>query len=243
MSFFTKRFGKATSPVRSEDLGSGSDVVKEKDSVAVKATGAELTPADELETAAQLKAIKKKHEWDPNFSEELVDDIEEATQQHDVGGEVRLINEVIENSPYPEVRAAVRNVSSPSTGGFAHADNGSQYDEDVPVDTVRAWVLGMLLTTIASGLNALFALRQPAITINSLTVQLVAYPLGVAWYHAMPKRQFRLFGKSFTLNNGPFNMKEHTIIVVMANVNVAGETFLLRLSATLMSYRRCGVCH
>ena len=91
------------------------------------------------------------------------------------------------------------------------------------MDTVRAWVLGILLTTIASGLNALFALRQPAITITSLTVQLVAYPLGVGWYYAMPKRRFRLFGKSFTLNNGPFNMKEHTIIVIMANVNVAGE--------------------
>ena len=102
---------------------------------------------------------------------------------------------------------------------------GSQYDEDVPVDTVRAWVLGMLLTTIASGLNALFALRQPAITITSLTVQLVAYPLGVGWYYAMPTRKFSLFGKSFTLNNGPFNMKEHTIIVIMANVNVAGKTF------------------
>lgn len=89
----------------------------------------------------------------------------------------------------------------------------------------------MLLTTIASGLNALFALRQPAITITSLTVQLVAYPLGVAWYQAMPKRKFRLFGKSFTLNNGPFNMKEHTIIVVMANVNVAGKTPLVRKSA------------
>lgn len=93
------------------------------------------------------------------------------------------------------------------------------------MDTVRAWVLGMLLTTIASGLNALFALRQPAITITSLTVQLVAYPLGVGWYYAMPTRKFRLFGKSFTLNNGPFNMKEHTIIVIMANVNVAGKTF------------------
>ena len=100
------------------------------------------------------------------------------------------------------------------------------------MDTVRAWVLGMLLTTIASGLNALFALRQPAITINSLTVQLVAYPLGVGWYYAMPKRKFRLFGKSFTLNNGPFNMKEHTIIVVMANVNVAGKRILGRMSAT-----------
>ena len=100
------------------------------------------------------------------------------------------------------------------------------------MDTVRAWVLGMLLTTIASGLNALFALRQPAITITSLTVQLVAYPLGVGWYYAMPTRKFRLFGKSFTLNNGPFNMKEHTIIVIMANVNVAGKTFPERKSAT-----------
>ena len=98
------------------------------------------------------------------------------------------------------------------------------------MDTVRAWVLGILLTTIASGLNALFALRQPAITITSLTVQLVAYPLGVGWYYAVPTRRFRLFGKSFTLNNGPFNMKEHTIIVVMANVNVAGETSPMQMS-------------
>ena len=112
MSFFTRKFGKNASPVRSEDLGSGSDDVKEKEPVAVKATGADLAPADELETAAQLKAIKKKHQWDPNFAEDLVDDIEEATQRHDIGGEVQLVNEVIENSPYPEVRAAVRNVSS-----------------------------------------------------------------------------------------------------------------------------------
>lgn len=114
MSFFTKRFGKNASPVRSEDLGSGSnedDMTKEKDSVAIKATGADLSPSDELETAAKLKAIKKKHQWDPNFSEDLVEGIEEATQHHDIGGEVRLVDELVENSPYPEVRAAVRNVS------------------------------------------------------------------------------------------------------------------------------------
>lgn len=83
-------------------------------------------------------------------------------------------------------------------------------------------MLGLLLTTLASGLNSLFALRQPAIVITSLTVQLVAYPLGIAWYHAMPQRQFRLFGQSFSLNPCEFNVKEHVIIVVMANVNVAG---------------------
>ena len=116
MSFFTKRFGKNASPARS-DSGS-DDAVKEKDSVAVKASGADLSPSDELETAAQLKAIKRKHEWDPNFSEDLVEGIEEATQQHDIGGEVRLVDELVENSPYPEVRAAVRNVSSSATMGF-----------------------------------------------------------------------------------------------------------------------------
>ena len=116
MSFFSKRFGKSASPVRSEDLGSGSNEIdKEKDSVAVKASGADLTAGDELETAARLKAIKRKHEWDPNFSEDLVEGIEEATQQHDIGGEVRLVDELVENSPYPEVRAAVRNVSPLST--------------------------------------------------------------------------------------------------------------------------------
>ena len=115
------------------------------------------------------------------------------------------------------------------------------------------------MTTIASGLNALFALRQPAIVITSLTVQLVAYPLGgmallttcsflqsltpvlaVAWYHALPSRKFTILGRSFSLNPGRygssvllricantngtfrFNIKEHTLIVVMANVNVAG---------------------
>lgn len=115
MSFFTKRFGKNASPVRSQDSGSGSnDDVKEKDPAAIKATGADFAPGDELETAAQLKAIKKKHEWDPNFEEDIVDEIDEATAHHDIGGEVRLVDELVENSPYPEVRAAVRNVSPSS---------------------------------------------------------------------------------------------------------------------------------
>lgn len=124
MSFFTKRFGKNVSPVRSEDTGSGSnegDMTKEKDSVAIKATGADLSPSDELETAAKLKAIKKKHEWDPNFSEDLFEGIDEATKQHDIGGEVRLVDELVENSPYPEVRGAVRNVSLSSSALYGCA--------------------------------------------------------------------------------------------------------------------------
>lgn len=38
----------------------------------------------------------------------------------------------------------------------------------------------------------------------------------------MPTRRFRLFGKEFSFNPGPFNMKEHTVIVVMANATFGG---------------------
>lgn len=70
-----------------------------------------------------------------------------------------------ENSPYPEVCAAVRN-----------------YDEEMPANTIRAWVIGMLLTTIAVSMNMLFSLRNPSISITTYVVQLVAYPLGKGWH-------------------------------------------------------------
>lgn len=35
----------------------------------------------------------------------------------------------------------------------------------------------------------------------------------------MPKRQFQTFGIKWSLNPGPFNIKEHSIIVVMAGVS------------------------
>lgn len=40
----------------------------------------------------------------------------------------------------------------------------------------------------------------------------------------MPTRQFKTFGKKWSLNSGPFNAKEHTIIVIMANASFGGTT-------------------
>ena len=68
----------------------------------------------------------------------------------------------------------------------------------------------------------LFSMRAPQLIITSLVAQLVSYPLGCAWTKVMPSRRFRLFGKEFSFNPGPFNMKEHTIIVVMANCTFGG---------------------
>ena len=91
------------------------------------------------------------------------------------------------------------------------------YDVELPSSTIRAWVIGMILTTIFSGMNMLFSLRQPSIIITSYVAQLVAYPMGVGWAYVMPNHEFRMGRFSFNLNPGPFNFKEHGLIVLMAN--------------------------
>lgn len=42
----------------------------------------------------------------------------------------------------------------------------------------KAWVIGMIATTIVSAVNLLFSLRNPSITIYVYVVQLLAYPVG-----------------------------------------------------------------
>ncbi|KAI1048280.1 hypothetical protein LB506_002871 [Fusarium annulatum] len=107
-----------------------------------------------------------------------------------------------ENSPYPEVRAAVRN-----------------FDEDLPCNTVRAWTIGLMLITLGAAMNTLFSLRQPSISIGPLIAQIVAWPMGHGWSKFVSNREFNTFGITWTLNPGPFNVKEHAIIVVMASVS------------------------
>ncbi|KAK8090015.1 Sexual differentiation process protein isp4 [Apiospora hydei] len=107
-----------------------------------------------------------------------------------------------EDSPYPEVRAAVHN-----------------YDEDLPCNTVRAWTIGMTLVTLGASMNTLFSLRRPTIGLGSLIAQIIAWPMGKAWEKVMPERHYHTFGIRWSLNPGPFNVKEHSVIVVMANVS------------------------
>ena len=104
-----------------------------------------------VEAEKDLKTFKKLHQWDYNLDSSKREAIENAVKSHDVEAEIQIDHELEENSPYPEVASAVRNT-----------------DEDVPANTVRAWVLGLLFTTIGSGLNMLFSLRNPQITITSM---------------------------------------------------------------------------
>lgn len=116
----------------------------------------------------------------------------------------------LEDSPYPEVRAAVRPVDDPT----------------LPCNTLRAWTIGLSLILLGASMNTLFSLRAPSISLGALIAQVIAWPLGHAWARFVPDRELRLLplGRAskplrIRLNPGPFNIKEHAVIVVMASVS------------------------
>lgn len=157
------------------------------------------------EAIGHLKNLKKQHHWDPNLPEDILDEIDDALHTSDPNTQVGVAGELLENSPYPEVRAAVPN-----------------YDEGGHSNTIRAWVLGLIFATLGSALNMLFSMRQPYIVIPSYVAQVVSYPIGVAWAKWMPAYKFKFFGIECNLNPGPFSKKEHAVIVIMANATFAG---------------------
>lgn len=111
-----------------------------------------------------------------------------------------------DESPYPEVRAAVASVDDPL----------------MPVNTFRMWFLGLFATILISGLNQFFALRYPSVFVTGIVAQLVSLPAGKLLERILPTTVFNTFGYKWSLNPGPFNIKEHVCITIMANVVVGG---------------------
>lgn len=103
-----------------------------------------------------------------------------------------------DESPYPEVRSAVANTDDPS----------------MPASTFRAWVIGILWAIIIPGVNQFFFFRYPSVNITQIVPQLLTFPLCKLWAYALPNA--RIFGVS--INPGPFTVKEHVIITIMAGV-------------------------
>ncbi|KAI1118310.1 OPT family small oligopeptide transporter [Nemania sp. NC0429] len=153
--------------------------------------------------SSDLEKIKQAHQWDPNLPKAKLDAVQKAIEDEDANEIVAADRLFTDNSPYEEVRAAVRNV-----------DGGEV------ANTVRAWVIGLLFVTVASGANMFLSMRTPAINFPAIVTLLLSYPVGCLWAATMPTRVFNTFGVRWTLNTGPFTIKEHVVITLMANVTV-----------------------
>ncbi|KAF9978746.1 hypothetical protein BGZ73_000756 [Actinomortierella ambigua] len=115
-----------------------------------------------------------------------------------------------DDSPIDEVRVTISN----------------QDDPTIPCNTFRMWFLGLVFAAIIAFVNQFFYLRQTTISIGSSVVALVSLPLGHFMARVLPTKKYTIpiLGWSFTLNPGPFSIKEHVLIGTMTSVN-AGSAY------------------
>ena len=59
-----------------------------------------------------------------------------------------------DDSPYPEVRSAVANTDDP----------------DMPVNTFRAWFIGIIWAIIIPGMNQFFFFRYPSVIVTNVSI-------------------------------------------------------------------------
>lgn len=151
-------------------------------------------------------------------------DIEEQILLDNLGfskkeGASMAVNEEDEDSPFPEVRASVSNIDDPT----------------MPVVTFRVIVISFFFSILISGVNVFLMVRAPAPSISTTVVMVVVYPLGKLLAAILPTHEYYLpswlGGYAFSLNPGPFNIKEHTLIAAATTIAVNPSYMLHYLMA------------
>ncbi|KAL1820060.1 hypothetical protein ACET3Z_014929 [Daucus carota] len=112
-------------------------------------------------------------------------------------------------------------------------------DPNMPVLTFRMWVLGVLSCVALSFVNQFFWYRSEPLIISSICAQIAVVPIGHFMARVLPTKVFfeGTMG-AFTMNPGPFNVKEHVLITIFANSG-AGTVYATHiLSAVKLFYKR-----
>ncbi|EIM86534.1 OPT oligopeptide transporter [Stereum hirsutum FP-91666 SS1] len=98
----------------------------------------------------------------------------------------------------------------------------TQDDPDLPILTFRAVFLGIGLSAFGAVLGTIYTFKPQNATVSQLFGLIIAYLLGTAMHSVIPSHGWWKY-----LNPGPFNIKEHVAITIMAstaaNVAVAME--------------------
>ncbi|OAY43433.1 oligopeptide transporter 3 [Manihot esculenta] len=112
-------------------------------------------------------------------------------------------------------------------------------DPTLPVMTFRAWFLGLTSCVLLIFLNTFFTYRTQPLTISAILMQIGVLPIGKFMARTLPTKEYKIFGWGFTLNPGPFNIKEHVIITIFANCGVSyggGDAYSIGAITVMKAY-------
>ena len=90
--------------------------------------------------------------------------------------------------------------------------------------TFRTWILGFISCVLLAFVNQFFAYRQNQLYISSVSAQIVVLPIGKLMAAYLPSKPIKipLTNWSFSLNPGPFSLKEHVLITIFASAGAGG---------------------
>ncbi|CAN1226886.1 Oligopeptide transporter 7, partial [Linum perenne] len=129
----------------------------------------------------------------------------------------------LENSPIEQVALTVPATDDPS----------------VPAITFRTWTLGTLACLLLSFLNQFFWYRKEPLSITAISAQIAVVPLGHLMAYSVTERVFfRGTRFEFTMNPGPFNVKEHVLITIFANSGAGNPYAIHIVSAVKLFYKK-----
>ena len=117
------------------------------------------------------------------------------------------------HSPYPEVRSATQPFDDPSE----------------PVETFRAYFMGLCLVSGSSALNTFFNQRQPQINLGAPVLQVILAMWGKLWARVMPDWGFTVRGHRISLNHGPWSYKEQVFATIMFTIASGSDSIITTL--------------
>lgn len=80
--------------------------------------------------------------------------------------------------------------------------------------TFRFWFLTTFWVTVGCAISTFYYFKPYYQSLSSYAIQLLAWGMGDAMARWLPKRTFKTFGYEWSLNPGPWNAKEHALVVV-----------------------------
>ncbi|PKA47525.1 Oligopeptide transporter 5 [Apostasia shenzhenica] len=110
----------------------------------------------------------------------------------------------------------------------------------LPVLTFRTWLLGVFSCVLLSFTNMFFDYRTNQLSISSVCMQIITLPIGRFLAATLPEKEIRLpfTNWSFSLNPGPFTMKEHSLITIFAGAGSSGVYAIYTVTIVKAFYHR-----
>ncbi|EFX04527.1 isp4 protein [Grosmannia clavigera kw1407] len=158
----------------------------------------EIDAAEAGDAQSAIYPVDEKHPAEKTAFDSSEEIIDSADKIYVPGEDEEFIDPRLKDYPIPLVAKTV--------------DLHNDFSE--PILTFRFFLLSTFWVLVGDAISTMYYFKPYSNTLTSYAVQLLSWGMGDFLGRVLPKRSFHILGRSFSLNPGPWNAKEHALIVV-----------------------------